>query len=87
MVVKLNSVIETLPLLIFGHMNTSMTVLESRDTTALVISCTEAMTSWAFLQNTLMLRGPGVANFAGIVKIAIMLINTTFNFEITSNKQ
>ena len=33
---------------------------------------------WFLFENTFITKSPGVVNFAGIMKIAIMLINTTF---------
>ena len=39
-------------------------------------SWTEIMTSEPLLQNTFILRRPGVAIFAGIIKIGTMIIKT-----------
>ena len=39
-------------------------------------SWTELMASESLLQNTFILRRPGVAIFAGIIKIATMIIKT-----------
>ena len=40
------------------------------------------MTSKPFFQNTFILRKPGLANFADIIKTAIMLIKTTIENSI-----
>ena len=52
----------------------------SQDKILLVTSCTEIMTSYALIQNTFLLRRPGVGNFVYIIKIATMLIKTTFKY-------
>ena len=65
--------IEMLELPNFGHMITSIIELESRDKNLLV---TEIMTSKPFFQNTLILRRPGIAIFAGTIKIVTIFIKT-----------
>ena len=45
------------------------------------------MTSQPLLQNVSILERPEVANFAGIIKIAIMLIQKTFKHQIKSLKK
>ena len=44
----------------------------------LVTPCAEIMTSESLFQNTFVLNWPRVVNFADIIKIAIIVIKTTF---------
>ena len=62
----------------FGHMNTSTIYFEPRDKIFLVTSSTEIMMSWPLIQNTVILRRPGVAIFAGIIKIVTRFIKQIF---------
>ena len=72
------SVMEMLQLPNFGHMNTSTIYFEPRDKIFLVTSSTEIMMSWPLIQNTVILRRPGVAIFAGIIKIVTRFIKQIF---------
>ena len=71
--VVITSRIKALELLNFGHMNASTIQIESRDKILLVRSLTEIITSWSLFQNNI-LRRPGVAVFADIIKVITMFI-------------
>ena len=76
--VVITFVMEMLQLPNFGHMNTSTIYFEPRDKIFLVTSSTEIMMSWPLIQNTVILRRPGVAIFAGIIKIVTRFIKQIF---------
>ena len=76
--VMINSLIEMLELSNSGHMNTSTVWFESLGKILLVTSLTEIMALSRFFQNTFILWMFRVANFADIIKIATMFIETTF---------
>ena len=59
----------------FGHMNIE---LESRDKIFLMKSWVKVMISLSFFKNVFVFRGSGAADFADIIKIAIILIKTNF---------
>ena len=60
----------------FGHMNTSAIQFESRDKILLVTSSTGIVTFSLFQNN--ILRRPGVAIFADIIKVITMFIKKIF---------
>ena len=64
----------------FGRMTTSTIQFESRDQILLVTSYTETMTSKPLFQNIFILRKPAVANFADIIRVISIFINTTFKY-------
>ena len=72
----ITSHIKTLELLNFGHMNTSTIQFESRDKILLVTSSTGIVTFSLFQNN--ILRRPGVAIFADIIKVITMFIKKIF---------
>ena len=74
----ITSLIEILELPNFGHMTISTTQFESRDKILFVTSWSEIMTSQPLLQNTFILRRPGVAIFPDIIDIVTMVIKTIF---------
>ena len=53
-------------------------VVESHDKILLVMSSTEIMTPWPLFQNIVILRRPGVAIFADIIKIITRSIKQIF---------
>ena len=58
----------------FGHINKSTILFESGDKVFLVTSLAKILTSEPVFKNAFILRRPGVAKFASIIKNAIMLI-------------
>ena len=63
----------------FGHMNIE---LESRDKIFQMKSWVKVMISLSFFKNVFVFRGSGAADFADIIKIAIILIKTNFKDSI-----
>ena len=66
-----------LELLSLGHMTTFTLWFKPRDKVGLVTSWAEIVTSEPFFQNIFVLRRPGVAIFADIIKIMTMFIKKT----------
>ena len=77
MEVMITSLIEILQLPNLGHMLTSTIWFESRDKTLLVTSQSTIKTSWPLYWN-IILRSPGAANFADIIKLLTMLTKKIF---------
>ena len=71
----ITSLIEMLELLNFRHMTTSAIQLKLHDKILLVTSWTEIMSS-SLLQITFILRRPGIAIFAEIIKTVTMFIKS-----------
>ena len=82
MQVMITSLKEMLELPNFGHMTLSTIKLNSRDKILMVTSRRKMMMSQHMFQNTFILRGPRIVNFAHIIKIGIMSFNTTFGGSI-----
>ena len=84
--VVITSLIEMLQLPDFGHTNTSTIWFESRDKILLLPSSTEIMTSWPLFQNTVILRGPGLAIFADIIKNITRIVKQIFKDSIKAKR-
>ena len=80
----ITSLIQILELQDFGYMTASSIYLESRDKILSMIPEIETMTSKAFIQNTGILRGPGISSFTDIIKIAMTLIKTSIKLKFKS---
>ena len=65
-----------------GHLAACTMQFEPRDKILLVTPWKNTMTSQSLFQNAFILRKAGVTNFNDIIKIAIMLIKTTFKGSI-----
>ena len=72
--IVITSLIEMLELANFGYMNISTIQFELRDKILLVTLSTGIMTSSPLFQNTIILRKPGAAIFAGIIKFITRFI-------------
>ena len=68
--------IDMLQLPNFDHITTFTIKFKSHDKNLLVTSWTEIMTPYSVLQNTFILRRPGVAIFADIIEIVVMFFRT-----------
>ena len=69
---------EVLELPNFFHMNKSAVEFESRNEILLVTSSLGMMASLSLFQNTVILRRPGVAIFADIIKIITRFIKKMY---------
>ena len=74
----INSLIEILELPNFGHMTTSTISFEPCDKILLETSWTGIMTPSPLFQNSIVLKRPGVAIFADIIKIITIFIKRIF---------